>query len=173
MVALHRQSTPSPQPPAAAPRPPKDPERRLCEGLLPRLAEVQASLSNQSRHPMQPLSRPHGTPTGSGGIAALAIPPGALWYFLAREKVHLAQKTSSKGKNLPRGNAFRLHIFRFAAKINHQNPFTNAAKHVKITDGLVNLPRRRAITPTAHFAGWRLPNNKSSQCCCKKMEEFP
>ena len=135
--------------------------KRSRAATLRGLASAFSGSSSKPEQPepprMQPLSRPHGTPTGSGGIAALAIPPGALWYFLAREKVHLAQKTSSKGKNLPRGNAFRLHIFRFAAKINHQNPFTNAAKHVKITDGLVNLPRRRAITPTAHFAGWRLP----------------
>ena len=77
---------PSPQPPAAAPKPSKDPERRLCEGLLPRLSGSSSKPEQPEPPRMQPLSRPHGTPTGSGGIAALAIPPGAREVALLRNE---------------------------------------------------------------------------------------
>ena len=70
--------------------------KRSRAATLRGLASAFSGSSSKPEQPepprMQPLSRPHGTPTGSGGIAALAIPPGALWYFLAREKVHASTK---------------------------------------------------------------------------------
>ena len=79
--------------------------KRTRAATLRGLASAFSGSSSKPEQPepprMQPLSRPHGTPTGSGGIAAFAIPPGALWYFLAREKVHAPIKTSSKEEGPP------------------------------------------------------------------------
>lgn len=59
------------------------------------------------------------------------------------------------------------------AKNIRENPFTNGRKSATISCGSVNLPRRRPITPTAHFVERRLPKNKAVHSRGKKMEEFP
>ena len=80
-----------PQPPAAAPRPPKEPVRRLCEGLLPRLAEVQASLSNQSR-PECSRSTDRMEPRRGPGESPLLRFPRALFGTFSRERKYISHE---------------------------------------------------------------------------------
>ncbi len=62
-------SAPTPSPPAAAPKPEREPVRRFCEDCFRVHAEFKAILSSQSRHPMQPPSNT------SQAVLSRDIPP--------------------------------------------------------------------------------------------------
>ena len=86
----------------AASKPPKELERRFCRGFLPQHAENQGILCNQSRHPMQPPSRPHGTPTGVRGESPLLrFPSAALRRFRRAKAASVLQYSVTNKKPHP------------------------------------------------------------------------
>ena len=70
---------PPPSPPlAAAPEPPREPVRRLCDGLLPRPRGIQSN-PEQPEPPMNAAALQRlWSARGSGGRHSLAFPPAAL-----------------------------------------------------------------------------------------------
>ena len=66
---------------AAAPQPIRSGVRRICGGLLPLKAEIQATLRNLSRQTMQPPPTPSAHAPGDGGESTVRFPPAAFRRF--------------------------------------------------------------------------------------------
>ena len=93
---------------AAAPQPIMSGVRRICGGLLPLKAEIQATLRNLSRQTMQPPPTPSATAPGDGGESTVRFPPAAFRRFRrakAASPRHEPLPTPTKRTHLP----WRLH----------------------------------------------------------------
>ena len=101
------------QPPAAAPKPPKDPVRRLCRGLRPQRGQFKQSSATRAAPNAAAFPTAWNPDGGPGGIAALAIPPGGFAPLSTRESGHLlAAPCSNKRKdNLIIPHAGEFHPF--------------------------------------------------------------
>ena len=120
-----------------------------------------ATLCSRSPDRMEPRRGP--------GESRLLRFPRALFGTFSRERKYTLQQRQAPKEKTTSPEAPYARIFSpSAAKINRKTPFTNTENSDTITCGLVNLPRRRAITPTAHFAGWRLPIINAMQDIARK-----